>query len=339
MLILTNCLTATPDEGCLKVANSLIKRIKACVPETKIVSYERQSSLADSFVSSNKLLLTKDIVRAVRGVKENVLYVPFPARSSATALRILVLSLFAKKRVSVLLTQVTEISFLAKFFLSLCKAEFIVLSDDTKNLLEKAVGSKRLRKIAVGVDTGRFVPVNKEKKAVLKKKYGVSAESPVILHVGHLNEGRNVAQLLKFDEKYQIILVTSTLTKAEQDIDLKNKLTSCTNVRLIDDYVPDIEEIYQLADAYFFPVTELGRCIDIPLSCLEAAACNKPVVTTDFGEMKAFKGKKGFWFIDSFECENLNRLVDEAVKCENPDSRSAVLEYDWSRAVSDILNS
>lgn len=338
MLILTNCLTETPDEGCLKIANSLIKKIKSRSPETKVVSYERQSSQTDEFVASNKLLLTKDIFRTVGRSKENVFYVPFPARSSATALRIFILSLLAKKKVSVLLTQVTEISFLAKVFLSLCRAELIAVSDDTKHMLEKAVNPKRIRKIPMGVDTERFTPVSEEKAAELKEKYNILPDVKVVLHVGHLNEGRNVTQLMKLDKKYQVILVTSTLTKDEQDKDLKNKLLSCLNIRLIDDYVPNIEEIYQLADVYFFPVTELGRCIDIPVSCLEAAACNKPVITTDFGEMKAFKGKKGFWFIDSFENESLNRLVNEAVKYENPDSRSAVLEYDWSVAVNKILN-
>ncbi len=339
MLIFTNCLSETPDEGCLKIANSLIKRIKSFSPEIKVVSYECQSEQTDLFVSSNKLLLTGDIIRTVGKSKENVLYVPFPARSSATALRILILSLLAKKKVSALLTQVTEISFLAKVFLSLCRAEILVVSDDTKHMLEKAVNPKRVRKIAMGVDTEKFKPVTKEKSAELKAKYGIPPERSVVLHVGHLNEGRNVAQLMKLDEKYQVILVTSTLTKDEQDKELKSSLLSCPNIRLIDDYVPDIEEIYQLADVYFFPVTEIGRCIDVPVSCLEAAACNKPVVTTDFGEMKSFKGKNGFLFIDSFEKDNLNRIVDEAVNCANPDSRTAVLEYDWSVAVNNILNS
>lgn len=339
MLIFTNCLSETPDEGCLKIANSLIKRIKSFSPETKVVSYERQSVQTELFVSSNKLLLTGDIIRTVGKSKENVLYVPFPARSSATALRILILSLLAKKKVSALLTQVTEISFLAKVFLSLCKAELIVVSDDTKHMLEKAVNPKRIRKISMGADTEKFKPVTKEKSAELKVKHGIPLEKKVVLHVGHLNEGRNVAQLMKLDEKYQVILVTSTLTKDEQDKKLKNRLLSCPNIRLIDDYVPNIEEIYQLSDVYFFPVTEMGRCIDVPVSCLEAAACNKPVVTTDFGEMKAFRGKSGFRFIDSFEKDNLNRLVDEAVNCADPDSRTAVLDYDWSVAVNKILNS
>lgn len=338
MLIFTNCLSETPDEGCLKVANSLIKRIKNSSSETEVVSYERQSSLADSFVASNKLLLTKDIFRTVRKCREKIMYMPFPARSSATALRILILSLFAKNKVTVLLTQVTETSTLAKLFLNLCKAEILVLSEDTKRLFEKSINPDRVRKIAVGVDTEKFIPVSKEKTAELKAKHGIPPEKKVVLHVGHLNEGRNVAQLMKLDEKYQVILVTSTLTKDEQDKDLKNKLLSCPNISLIDDYVPNIEEIYQLADVYFFPVTETGRCIDIPVSCLEAAACDKPVVTTDFGEMKAFRNKNGFWFIDSFEEENLNRLVGEALECQKTDSRSAVLEYDWSKAVNKILN-
>lgn len=339
MLIFTNCLSETPDEGCLKIANSLIKRIKSFSPETKVVSYERRSEQTDVFVSSNKLLITGDIISTVGKSKENVLYVPFPARSSATALRILILSFFAKKKVSALLTQVTEISFLAKVFLLLCRAEILVVSDDTKHMLEKAIPPKRIRKIAMGVDTEKFKPVTKEKSAELKAKYGVSPEKKVVLHVGHLNEGRNVVQLMKLDEKYQVILVTSTLTKDEQDKELKNRLLSCPNIRLIDDYVPDIEEIYQLADVYFFPVTEMGRCIDVPVSCLEAAACNKPVVTTDFGEMKSFRDKNGFWIIDSFEKDYLNRIVDKAVNCANPDSRTAVLEYDWSVVVNGILNS
>ena len=99
-------------------------------------------------------------------------------------------------------------------------------------MLEKAIPPKRIRKIAMGVDTEKFKPVTKEKSAELKAKYGVSPEKKVVLHVGHLNEGRNVAQLMKLDEKYQVILVTSTLTKDEQDKELKNRLLSCRRLFL-----------------------------------------------------------------------------------------------------------
>ena len=87
---------------------------------------------------------------------------------------------------------------------------------------------------------------------------------------------------------------------------------------------------------YFFPVQSFGHCIDVPLSCLEAASCNKPIVTTDYGEMKAFQGKEGFYFIESFEEASLNDLIDQALRNRSCDTRSAVLEYDWEHAVSDF---
>lgn len=337
MLIFTNCLTDTADEGCVKTACSLVKRIKADSVDVRVVSYERKSSLADDHVESNKLLLTAETIKAVRKEKQRILYIPFPAKSVATALRIFVLSLISCKKPEVLLTQVTDIGFAAKLLLKTSGASFFVLSGDTERKLEAVVGSERIKRIKAGVQTDKFVPVTELRAEKLKMKYGLSSEKPVVLHVGHLNRGRNVEQLMKINEKYQILLVTSTLTKDEQDSALKNELLSRSDLKIIDDYIPCIEEIYQLADVYFFPVIEEGRCIDSPLSCLEAASCGKPVVTTDFGEMKEFRGENGFWFIESFDAENLNRLVDEAAACKEGKSREAVSDYDWSKAVSKII--
>lgn len=337
MLIFTNCLTDTADEGCVKTACSLVKRIKAASDDVRVVSYERTSPLADEYVKSNKLLLTAEIIKAVRKEKQRILYIPFPARSVATALRIFVLSLISRKKPEVLLTQVTDIGSAAKLLLKISGASFYVLSDDTERKLESVVGAKKIRRIKAGVQTDKFVPVTKQRAEELKKKFGLSPEKPVVLHVGHLNRGRNVEQLMKINESYQILLVTSTLTKDEQDSALKNELLSRSDLKIIDDYIPCIEEIYQLADVYFFPVIEEGRCIDAPLSCLEAASCGKPVVTTDFGEMKEFREKNGFWFIESFDAENLNRLIDEAAACKDGKSREAVSDYDWSKAAEKII--
>ena len=102
--------------------------------------------------------------------------------------------------------------------------------------------------------------------------------------------------------------------------------------------MPNIEEIYQLSDAYFFPVVAHGNCIDVPLSCLEAAACNIPVVTTRYGEMSTFQGKEGFWFIDSFDREHLNQIVSTAIFAENSSSRESILEYDWNNAIEYFEN-
>ena len=57
MIILTNCLSDVVDEGCLKVANSLIDRIKKIKPETLVITYGETGKQGDLHIQVNKLLL------------------------------------------------------------------------------------------------------------------------------------------------------------------------------------------------------------------------------------------------------------------------------------------
>ena len=75
---------------------------------------------------------------------------------------------------------------------------------------------------------------------------------------------------------------------------------------IIDRFVENIEEVYQLSDVYIFPVKEEMNAIDIPLSVLEAASCNLQIVTTDYGELKVFKGEDGFFYTNDFNKESFN---------------------------------
>ena len=97
--------------------------------------------------------------------------------------------------------------------------------------------------------------------------------------------------------------------------------------------------IFVESPIFLFPVLakmmiDKGNCIDVPLSCMEAAACNKPVVTTSYGEMVSFKGKEGFLFVDSFDASWLNQIFATATKMDDVHTRDFVLEYDWKNAVS-----
>lgn len=328
MLILTNCLIKNADEGCVNVAYNLIKRIKSTVSDVKVVSYERTSELTDVEMELNKLMLNFPLFRLLRKEK-NVIYIPFPAKMIATAIRIWILSLFCKD-VKVLISMHDSVDKLSGFLLKCSKAKMFVLSESAYKDFEPFVG-KRVVYIKTGVDTDKFVPVSTEKSRELKIKYGFSLDKPVVLHVGHLNEGRNIGELLNISEDYQVLLVTSTLTKNEQNIELKKRLQIKSNIKILDDYIPDIQEIYQLSDVYFFPVLESGNCIDIPLSCLEAAACNLPVVTTSYGAMKEFKGENGFYHINSFE--NINEIIRETLSVKDVSSRESIIDYDWNNAI------
>ena len=337
MLIVSNALTKVADEGCVKVAYNLVKRIKDVNEDVKVIAFDRQSSLADEYMTVNKLLLNRKLISKVKQNKGNIIYIPFPAKTRSTALRIFILSLFAGKNFRVVLSMTSGMDFLSKILFKMSRAKYIVFSKRSYELYCSIVGAKRVSYLRSGVDTERFIPVSGERVEELKRKYGFDPTKKLVLHVGHLNRGRNVQQLCKLADKYQVLLVSSTLTQDEQDLQLKNELLS-NGVRLIDTYVSDMEQIYQMADVYLFPVVEQGRCIDVPLSCLEAAACNKPIVTTDFGEMREFLGVEGFYFIDSFETYVLSTMIDKAISVDEISTRSAVLEYDWKNAVTVLID-
>ena len=335
MLILSNALTDVIDEGCVKVAYNLVKRIKNADKSTVVVSFDRRSDLSDEYISVNKLLINRKLIKAVRKNKGKVVYIPFPAKTASTALRVFIMSLFAGNNFKVILCMTSGMDIISKLLFKISCAKFFVFSKKSFELYSSVVGEKRVTYLKTGVDTEKFLPVSEDKAKELKIKYGFDPNQKLVIHVGHINRGRNVQQLIKLTKRYQVLLVSSTLTKNEQDMTLKNELLS-HGVRIIDTYVKNIEEIYQMSDAYFFPVKEEGKCIDVPLSCLEASSCNKPIVTTDFGEMKEFIGKDGYYFIESFTTDKLEEKIAQALRTENLSTRLAVMDYDWHFAIDEL---
>ena len=76
MIILTNCLTDKADEGCLKVANSLIKRIRKKAPTTMVITYGESPCQGDLHLKVNKVMLNRELLMLLRKRKEPVLYIP-----------------------------------------------------------------------------------------------------------------------------------------------------------------------------------------------------------------------------------------------------------------------
>lgn len=336
MIILTNCLTEVADEGGLKVANSLARRIKAADPSVTVVSCGSDAAGSDRHFPANKLLLNAGLARFLRKRREEVLYIPAFARMLPTALRIFVLSLYTRRRLKTVLVMQSRIGKMAGLLLKMSGTEIVALSDEAWRNYRDVIGARAVR-LRTGVDTKRFIPVDAQQKVALREKYGIPADKPVVLHVGHLTAGRNLNQLLKLSEDFHIVLVVSSFTLNVKDEELRRQLLNRDNVTLIERYLPAVEEIYQLADVYFFPVVEAGNCIDVPLSALEAASCGKPVVCTGYGELQALIDAPGFYRIDSFEAECLNALLHRAA-AEGVSPREAVLPYDWGCAVETLLH-
>lgn len=335
MIILTNCLGNTADEGGMKVCSSLARRIKAADPSVTVVSCGSEAGECDVHCPAGKFLLSWPLVKLLFQRREPVLYLPAYARTLPTAMRIFLLSLVARWGLRVLIVMRAPINRLSGVLLKLSGAEILCLSEESREAFAGVIGI-RAGQLQTGVDTTRFIPVSPEEKLALRRKYGLPADKPIVLHVGHMKEGRNIRQLLKVDESFHVVLVVSTLTAEFEDAELRHTLQQKENLSIIDSYIPHIEEIYQLADAYFFPVEKARHCIDVPLSALEAASCGVPVVSTPYGEMKQLLGHEGFYRIDSFEQEDINDLLDTAIR-RGANGRVHVLPYDWQNAVTELL--
>lgn len=333
MLILTNCLSTQPDEGCLKVANSLIARLKACFRDVTIISYDRKSPASDTHLALNKLFLNSNLASIIRESKDELLYFPFPSKPITTALRTFMLSLYSSTPVKVLIAMNGKLTLPAMLLYRLSSAKFFLLSNDTMQQFQRFLGKERAVYLKTGVDVNRFIPVDNTRKKALKASYGLDPEKKTILHVGHLKRGRNVQQLLEIDPEYQVVLVSSTLTQHEQDLELRQELLSRPNIHLFEDYLPNVQEIFQLSDAYFFPVVESNNCIDVPLSCLEAAACNIPVVSTPYGEMQEFLNCEGFIPLHMMTPDCINAALASALALRQVHTRDVVMDYDWGNAL------
>jgi glycosyltransferase involved in cell wall biosynthesis len=103
-------------------------------------------------------------------------------------------------------------------------------------------------------------------------------------------------------------------------------------VKVWREYIANIEEIYQLSDCYLFQVSSKTAAIELPLSVLEAMACNLPVITTRYGALgDLFSEGDGFLFAQDPE-EMLERisLVREGISCR---TREMVEPYTWANVL------
>ena len=131
-----------------------------------------------------------------------------------------------------------------------------------------------------GVDTERFRIVDSNEKSLLRKKWGIPRNAMVILHVGAIRKERGVEILSRLPAKDRLVLVIGRKTTA-LDQDLVDHLVRL-DVKVINDFVPNIEELYQIADIYVYPTQDSQGTIDLPLSIIEAMASGCHVISTKF---------------------------------------------------------
>ncbi|MDD4856912.1 MAG: glycosyltransferase [Candidatus Krumholzibacteria bacterium] len=186
--------------------------------------------------------------------------------------------------------------------------------------------------IMTGYDSRLFKPVNPENRASLKAKHNFPMDKFILLHVGHVKENRNLEVLLRYRDWGTDI---QPVVKAGRIDPSWSRRLRMAGIIVIEEYVRDVQEIYQASDAYLFPVSSPVGAVELPLSVIEACACNLPVISTRFGQLpEMIREGNGFCYYDRIS-EIGERLA--AVRHSGTDTASKVGDCSWEKVFGKYL--
>jgi len=221
---------------------------------------------------------------------------------------------------------ISGLSSLLKNLIPLLKPDMLLVqSSETEKMFVK-LGCKT-EFLSCGIDIKKFAPVSKQTKLKLRSIYGVDKRKFVILHVGRLTKLRNVQALCKLQSHDTQVIVVGSTMRLKDDVYQTLRKKGCL---VWTEYIPDIDEVYNLSDCYLFPTFDREGCIETPLSVLEAMACNLPVISTKFGGLtRIFTEGEGLYFTEE---EQIPLFLDK-VKTNNEriQTRAKVLPYTWEK--------
>jgi len=182
------------------------------------------------------------------------------------------------------------------------------LANDIKNVCSKVT-------IPVGIDLSIFKKYDKilkyKNKEVPINKNILIGIKPIIGVVSRISKEKNIEYVLdlaKAMPNYQFVVVgdgpgKNTLTSKCRSLGIKNITFT--------GYVKNTYDYYNIFDAFLLPT----KCLEgTPISILEAMACQVPVFTTNYGNIKDFitDGSTGFFI--SLNADSDSKTIADNIK-------------------------
>jgi glycosyltransferase involved in cell wall biosynthesis len=338
--IYTKTLARRIDEGFLRVSHEVIHEIAR---HHEMLALFSHGDLPDEEglerIPANGSGLSLRLRARVRGFRPDaILYVPRSGASLHCFWIARLLRCYGRGApVVVLTTQPNDLALLPKRLVSLLKPDLLLAaSTREQQALERKGCAAGF--VPLGVDLEKFTPATPGRKMELRAKYGIGREEFVALHIGHMNEGRNIRALSQIqDNGNQVVIAASTFFAHNSSLirDLE-----AHGVRFVTGYLDNVEEAYQSADCYVFPTVSERACIGQPLSVLEAMACNLPVVTTRFGGLPDLFPEEGGGLLYAGSMQELAARVShvrDAFRRVGPRTREMVEHYPWTRTGREVL--
>lgn len=188
-----------------------------------------------------------------------------------------------------------------------------------------------------GVDTEKFKPATSAQKESLRKKFGVNNDQIIYLHLASLRKRRNVEALARVQTLGggQVLVIGREGERPDRGVIERLRKSGCLVwIRHFD----EIEELYKLSDYYIFPTYEPRACIEMPLSILEAMACNLPVISTRFGAIpEVFPNTSGLEYFEN-ESEMIEKIMEKNLMGASVKTRDAVMLHSWNNVTNRLLN-
>lgn len=283
----------------------------------------------------NLLFLNLDFLKKLRkSESEFLVYFPYKSATFASYLRFLILRMASGKKTLMIALQYHELKKWQKLLFPLVKPGKALTTSMALHRFWERNKIKNHEVLPIHGGLEKFYPLSDQKaKKDLKKKYGIDENAFVITHIGHIRNSRNLESLIPLQNGVnQVVVVGSSSTRKNlPEVDgLRAKLKDA-GFKLLEGYIENIQEVYQMSDLYIFPVEFSTGAISFPLSVLEARACNTPVLSTEFGSLKLFIGDDNGTIVYSKSsefAEKLNKIKDNIANQKVDYTKTKVLNLE-----------